>query len=327
MKRNYSADYDIYIPRLKTRDDDTMEIIRPRPDVRFGDWTYEFDSNILAEYGLHKTSFNFFILWNETKDDGPLNQTIWLKRELSVPDSGIINAGTSEFNRKLLSLEPTNAFQAELSFFSKHAIIANFIVVKDMHGRTVLTENENAALEATNGVNGIDHKTVYTYSRFKRLLIERSNGILKIKKKLKYYETDLENCIALTNRITGALFPGDCDMLIFDDECRCRFILEFKKCTPFGETIPIVDQSFLNYYKNDKNKYIRLNILRKYLENTEQRSIPLLNVFYPTTKEQQVKIEAIERNLTPGKTLLYDIESKPSDNQRKLIAQLLEHFE
>ena len=207
------------------------------------------------------------------------------------------------------------------------------IIIKDLQGKRPL-EEENVAIEvfvSPDETKPLSYAQTLTYAQFKQLLIERSNGPVYMGKKgLNYSETDLEKFLAIEN--SGALFPGDCDMLLFDNDYRCRYIVEFKKCTDEGKYC-VQDQTFMNYYdnpeeprKNDKLKYRRLNLLRKHFETIEGYYIPLVNVFYPTTDEQVIKIEFVEEDtfdLCPGRSFVYKLGNNPKENQTALIETIM----
>lgn len=141
---------------------------------------------------------------------------------------------------------------------------------------------------------------IINYEQLKRLLVSYSGRAITMGKPLNYYETELEKILSLDNTGTSAPFPGDCDLLLYDDELKCKAVIEFKKRTSYGASISIADQTILNYMSHDSLKYRRLNILRNYFECHEGSDIPLLVVYYSVANDKdddKIKIEAVSHKL------------------------------
>ena len=144
-----------------------------------------------------------------------------------------------------------------------------------------------------------------------------------IKKALNYYETDLEKYLQENCQRTGALFPGDCDLLLYDERMVCKLIVEFKKTTYMDKT-PIEKQSFLNHMDRDRNKYTRLNILRNYFSEAEGHIIPFVTVFYSVKKEEcKMKLELIAPDLSLERTEVFEIAEHPLENQELLLERMI----
>lgn len=319
MHYDYTDDYVVIIPRLKNKQGKPAQV-----NPKLGDWPYDFDRDALKKYGLHAMAFNFFILWNESKSDGELYDNVWLKRELRICTGNVVNLKDRRFDSKLTRSVPENEMDMYRQFLKVHAMSTSFIVLKDLQEEPI--ENDRVAAEIYVKDDGSFAKRVLSYQEFKELLIERSNGQFRMGKELVYSETELERYLAARSRETGAVFPGDCDMLLYDEQYQCLYILEFKKCTKSGMRIPVEQQSLMRYITKDRSKYMRLNILRLYFEKLEQKEIPLITVFYPTTDETVIKLEAVKNNLTPGLTKVYEMRANPKENSDELLAQIVRNY-
>lgn len=317
----YTVDYEIYVPHLKT-----VGNRRAGYNRLLGDITYHYSQRVLDRFGLYSVNFCFFILWNENKLDGELNREIWLKREISIKANKPINLASNIFDGKFYKNERRDSLARNIHFFHTHGLDCRYMLIKDLHENYELRENDNVAvqIDVEPNTGRLDKKSI-TLEEMNRLLIANSNGEFRNNKPLIWYETDLEHYLSQKSAGTGALFPGDCDMMLYDHCGKCRYIIEFKKCTSSGN-IPVEDQSFLNYINKDRSKYIRLNILRKYFSASEGRSIPLLNIFYPTTEERIIKIEEITLEMTVGLTYILQIDGNAEANQERILSSIIQHF-
>ena len=316
----YTCAYTIWKPHLKNERGQCASY-----NKRLGNFTYQYEEDILKENGLHAVSFNFFVLGNEEKSDGTLNPEIWMKREITIRGNESISVGSKTFDHHFWTSENPKEVQRNLAFFQRHQLHSSYMLIKDLHGEFELSNQSYVAIQIQVDAQNQLKKDIITLDRMEKLLIAHSNGKFRIKKPLSWYETDLEHVLAIRSGETGALFPGDCDMILYDDDFRCRYILEFKKCTERGNVL-VKDQSFLTYIKNDRSKYLRLHILRRHLEKVEGRKIPLITVFYPTTAEDVIKLESIDAQLRPGKAVTYQMEATPRKNQQKLLRKIRENF-
>ena len=142
--------------------------------------------------------------------------------------------------------------------------------------------------------------SIINYDRLKRLLVTYSGRAIRMGKPLNYYETELEKILSMDTTGNSAPFPGDCDLLLYDDNMRCKAVIEFKKRTSYGANISIANQTISNYMSHDRLKYKRLNILRDYLEYHDDSDIPLLVVYYSVANDSddnKIKIEAVSHAL------------------------------
>lgn len=325
-KNSYTNNYDIIKPYLKSN-------ITGRPvkvNSIIGNFEDCFSRDVLEEFNLKSTSFDFFILWNEDKTNGDLNKSLWFKRVIEFDDSSntLININ-NEFIRKLTVCDSEQYIEDNLHFLSKYNLNGYYMIIKDwVINDNFICKNTPIALSLPL-LSPLLKKNlnIMTLEDIEKSLIDNSGGEFSINKPLNYSTTSLEYILAKNSKETGALWPGDCDLIIFDEKYECKMILEFKKCTQYGN-IPIEDQSFDNY-KGDTIKYKRLAILRDYLSELSNDTVPLLTIFYPTTDEKFIKIQSIDgtpSNLYEINNKLLEIPSSKNDVdqfKRHLITELL----
>lgn len=289
--QQYSGDYKIVKPELKSNETGKIST----QNKIFGKIEECFSSQLLQQYDLNSISFDFFINWEKSKLTGQLNPNLWFKRTLVINDNikKYINLKERDvFVSRLVENESFNVMVKKYKFLSKYNLSARYMIIKD---NIDFSKSNNSPIIVSCQLveNGIGEKIeTYTINELNDMLIKNSGGKFTMKKKLTYSETRLEYFLSLNCEDTGALWPGDCDMILFDDEFNCKCILEFKKCTSFGN-VKVEEQSFTTYYSKDKNKYTRIGILRDYLSNLSNETIPYIVVFYPTNEENKLKIQSI----------------------------------
>lgn len=313
----FTKNYRIYTPRLKSTENG-----RPVAyNKKLGDLTYNYNNYLLESFGMHSLSFCFFIYWDETKLNGTFNPNIWIKKEISIPGPYKIDLNDETFQHYFFLSEPPASILSKDRFFEHYRLNWDYMLIKDLHHNWDLNASTKVAIQVHYDPATVTlSKKPLSLSQLEDLLISNSNGKFVMNKTLSYSETDLEYYLAMHSPDTGALFPGDCDMLLYDASYNCRAILEFKKCTRFGN-IPIEEQCFQNY-RHDKNKYVRLNILRNYFSEIDNHQIPLITIFYPTTNENKIKLECITDELQSGPTLIYNIADNEFNNQKLLLEKI-----
>lgn len=322
----YNSNYKVIRPTLKSN----YNNYSPKENPIFGSIENCFTSNILSKHNLNSIKFDFFVIWDKSKKTGCFNNTIWLKRSIALnnPDEdSTINIG--HFRKKLIECETNDYILNSQKFFEKYELNASYMTIKDIPDKSISIckcfnnyENNNLVISCPVSTEfTIKDFKFYNLKELRDELRENSGGTFKMNKPLNYSDTYLEHYLSKTADITGAVWPGDCDLLLYDEYLNCKCILEFKKCTDAGRNIPLLKQSFKNYYNNDKSKYIRLAILREYFSERENREIPLINVFYPTyksTNDNFIKLELINGNhadLSVGKTSTVKIPIDPKENE------------
>lgn len=315
---SYITDYKIYTPQLKSGDRKRISL-----NENLGNITYDYNAGVLKKFGLQSVSFSFFILW-ENGLTGSLNKEIWLKKEISIRCPGSINLNDADtFDRIFFENEPLSFVESKLRFFSYYGLHATYIIIRDLKGVFHLKDGDNVAILVKYDLTmGKFKKTPITLKKLQSILVKYSNRRMRINKPLNYYETDLEKYLQESCERTGALFPGDCDMLLYDCDNICKYIIEFKKTTYYDKT-PIEEQSFLKYMNRDRNKYTRLNILRNYFSDKLGNKVPFVAVFYSLREKNKIKIEFINQQLALENSCVFPISSDPISNQ-ELIIQTIE---
>ena len=114
-QRSYTKNYTIDTPHLKS-----SENKRPRCNPRLGDFTYQYSRRALEAFGFHAVSFCFFILWKKDKTDGDFNRTIWIKREITIHDNGVVNLADPFFDGTFFANENEEQLYRDLDFFRGH---------------------------------------------------------------------------------------------------------------------------------------------------------------------------------------------------------------
>lgn len=275
---------------------------------------------------MNLVSFCFFVKWNKNFSDGVLDNHIWIKKSIHVKDNMIINLSDKIFDEKFYQNEPLNKIRLNHAFFSRYDLNLSYKIIKELDVNKSLLDNQNILVNIECSENMSSNQLIkrpVVYQALKEELLEYTGGPLHMGKKLTYYETDLEKILSSST----VPFPGDCDILLFDNDFNCKCIVEYKKRTN-KDNVMIKDQSFLNYIDKDRIKYIRLNILRKYFENKSNEKIPLIVLFYATTNDsdkRKIKLESISNDLSVADSILFDIENKTvSENQKLLLHHIID---
>lgn len=302
--RVYTNDYELLIPELKSN-----PARKPvRKNVFFGDIEDCFNGELLCEYGLNSISFDFFINWGEKKQSGELVEEVWFKRIMKFhgnEEELCTNLyEPSEFITRLIQLEGIAEIDKKRKFLNSYGLTGKYTIIRDFVDFLTYDEKKYPIL-AMLDLNRLENIKLITLTELKSLLYNNSGGGFNMLKPLYYSNTRLESFLAAPEA-SLAPWPGDCDMILFNDECKCKCIIEFKKHTD-RSTLTMQDQSF-DKYAGDRNKYKRLGILRDYLSSVQNEVIPYIVVFYPTNNEKNIKIQSIEgmyNNLKSSSSELY----------------------
>ncbi len=315
---NYSIDYFIDTPELKSSNNTPVKI-----NPNLGNFTYDFDENVLGEFGLFSTSFCFFILWGQGLT-GVLNRNnIWIKKEITIPQGAIINLRDPLFETKFYEEEPLSSVIRNYNFFEKNGLNASYIVIRNLKGNFAVDPSSSVGFFAR--YDSSNNKLIeepFSLRKLQELLVINSNKRMHINKKLNYYETDLEKLLADTSSDTGALFPGDCDFVLFDENYSCKYIVEFKKTT-FKDNLPLEKQSITNHMDRDRNKFTRINILREYFSEINGATVPFVTVFYSVRETDKIKLELVGSDLTVLNESYAKLSPSIIDNQRKMISEIV----
>lgn len=299
----YTQNYDIYTPVLHNERFQAL-----KTNYRLGDITYNFDSNALRSNGLNALSFCFFVNWNNNYLSGTIDPHIWIKKGLAIHEKKRIDVQEPLLIEKFLSCEPLDAVINKSSFFGRYDLDLSYTIIWKAPLGT-LPDNCNVIIELSYRDSGFQ-KNIINFGQLKNLLLQYSGRSIVMGKPLIYYETELEKILSLNRSGRTAPFPGDCDLLLYDNDFRCRAIIEFKKRTSRGANISIANQTISNYIEKDILKYRRLNLLRNYFEQKDESIIPLLNIFYSVAGDKddnKIKIETISHGLQSGITDYFEL--------------------
>lgn len=324
----FTDDYYIYTPMLHN---EKYRILKCNPLL--GNFTYGLEEDILNQFNLSAISFCFFIKWNNSFSDGEVDKHIWIKKGLHIPNCQNINIGlNSNFTNKFLECESLEKVIKNQNFFSSYGLKQSYAIIKDIdicdfHNVTSTTK---VMIDQRYNLNScLFERKIITFDKLKQILVRNSGRPIKMGKNLNYYETELEKLLSIHYDDNTAPFPGDCDLLLFDDEYKCQCIIEYKKRTDYGSNLTISEQSFMNYINRDRLKYMRLDIIRKYFERQKKHTIPLVIVYYSTANDDElqcIKIEEISHDFTIGKNMVFKIDSNasPANNQLLILNKIMD---
>jgi len=296
----YTTDYEIYNPKLHN-------VIHPNliTNPYLGDISYNLDVNALAKYGLKGVSFCFFVKWNTNFTNGTMNPHIWIKKSLNIRNNGVINLKDRTFTKNFLSCEPITSVKEKTRFFHKNNLDLSYMIVKKVPVNNIPTDDVKVAIEFKYSfIGNLFYPKAISFGELKETINKYSGRSFKMGKPLNYYETELEKILSIDQSGQTAPFPGDCDLLLYDDDMKCKAIIEYKKRTQSGSNISIRNQSIINFRFRDTIKYKRLNILREYLEKQSNSDIPLLVLYYSTANDSdinKIKLESISHDLEAEK--------------------------
>ncbi|CAH0261276.1 hypothetical protein SRABI84_03370 [Peribacillus simplex] len=277
-------------------------------------------------YGL---TFDFFVCWGEGNN---ISNEFWIKRTVDKTafdywpnkDKNTLQNALEQSEGKDF-LERFGAFSASQNIKAKYQLFHDSLKWSDYPAAIITAEVDHSGEVCDTQKNKIE----YIKSEIQRL----SGGEVFVgDKKLTYAQTMLE--CHLTNDDTGAAWPGDVDLLLFNENKQPIAIIEFKKNTfkPGEEKHrPIKDEKLSNYYRSgkaaeDNRKYNRLAILRDFI-NPE---LPFINLYYPTwvspnPAENVIKLEKVTGNV--GALQAIDVKYEPvpynQADKEKVIETLL----
>lgn len=228
--------------------------------------------------GWRLVSFHFFVDWNHT----PLMvaDRIWMTRQLRL-DVGDTLDNIS--NDKILA-----QFYAGTTFEEFAELERIFAPCGQQVSVILLPEipvgdiNDNTPIWAIiRGQNGEPQFGKCPVSHLKARIQHHSGGPVSVGNKGLIYGTSAVEC-ALSR--TNAAFPGDADAVIVDDRDRMRYIIEYKKHTL---DTPISEHLVTKYYPfPDGRKYQRLEALATRYRISQSSHIPLVVLYYSTTKPE-----------------------------------------
>ncbi|MDX4049122.1 hypothetical protein Q6A89_07860 [Aliarcobacter skirrowii] len=254
------------------------------------DW---FSDELLLKYGLKGYNVDFFINWNNYN----ISNEIWIKGIL-VKDKSLSNSieNINDLKSEIDRLWGLDFIKSLSNFFLSLGYV--YLILFDDNSDWKNSENILYKVKIKNDGHGNFSlkKTSITLDCLKNDIRNLSGGVIEIGSKGLFYGTSSLECTLST---TDALYPGDADMILVDDNNTPVAILEFKKHT---KDSPIRNQKLSNYYpRPDKRKYDRLFLLQNELSAIKNKRIPLLVIYYPTKNTHKTwKIEQIEGSMNNG---------------------------
>lgn len=275
-------------------------------------------NNILSTYHLFGISFDFFVNW--TASPPSLTPTIWIKRILLSPHT--YQDLIPVLREQLIIQFSEDYLRRLLLFATKFKLAIQFIIFRDDSDWgndassiliAALTKGENDEL--------ILVSETITITQFKEKIKQHSGGPVSIGSKGLIFGTSNLECFLSK---TDSAYPGDADLVIFNEDIIPKAIIELKKHT---KTTSISDQKLKNYYPTpDGRKYDRLAILKNYFSQ-KGNSVPLIVVYYPTLPAHtEYRIELVHGNISElvtraSKSFLLPLNNSP--DQFKLVAEKL----
>lgn len=251
-------------------------------------------ADVLLPNGYTGISFDFFVNWSTNS----LSNEIWIKR---IIDDKYYwpQTNKSSLEHDLYKCDSQEYIKTLGSFVTQCHLKLNYQLFKESKDwRNNPSDFGTVAIDNKGKVSNVKYQSITDIKNEIQLL---SGGPVRVGGKgLGYSSTTLECFLANEDKLSGAAWPGDVDLLILDKNLIPIAMLEFKKNTirpnsPYGKHIPISEEYLSNYYPNpDKRKYDRLAILRDYLNKHFQKTIPIFNIYFPTWKNSTyMKIEHI----------------------------------
>ena len=239
-----------------------------------------FKTGILRKVGIRSVSFDFFINWS----NNILHKNLWLKRP-TIADIDVHSLTDLQVNESLRE----DKFLELVLFSRKNKFSASAIIYSDYRN----WNDQSHLLHVFWPREAVDNK----YLRIDRVdllyikqqIITNSGGPVRIGSKGLIYGTSRLECFLSQG---DALWPGDADLVLLNNDYSPLAVLEFKKHTK-SSRILFEDQGLGNYYPwPDARKYDRLKLLSNQINSLT--SIPLFVVYYSIeSNEHRVIVEQV----------------------------------
>lgn len=226
-----------------------------------------------------------------------------------ITDSDLTKCSNNEIIDAVMSYETPNKLFNDASFLTKHGLKYSIIIYND--SSIWKLENNLIAVVDCNPSNGsaILSVSIIKQSDFQKRMVDLF-GINRTNKPLIYATTEFEGflsdiSIPGCSREDITLFPGDCDLAVYNVQLNTICVVEFKKHTMSGYG-SIEYQSFLKYFYRDRKKYEQIAKITKKLGNEY-----FYNIIYSTKPDElrKVKIEKVSTNLRLLSSAVYTFNS------------------
>lgn len=236
----------------------------------------------------HKICFHFGC------QDGEEIKHAW---KVLITDSDLRTCTNEDIVDAIYSHESPNKIYNDALFFEKHGLIYSIIIYNDSSNWP--TENNLIYMIDCIPSNGKPNLKVNMVNQkeFQAKLVNYF-GINRTNKPLIYATTEFEGYLSDISvpgcqRDNVTLFPGDCDLVVYNPNHETLCVVEFKKHTMSGYG-SIEYQSFLKYFYKDRKKYEQIASITKRLGNSY-----FYNIIYSTKPDElkKVKIEKVSTSL------------------------------
>lgn len=257
-----------------------------------GDPMQWFDTEYFRNESLYSTTFDFFINWS----NNTFQPIAWVKR---VIYSGF-TIEPNEIMDSIIKCDGKDKFETVKNFCYKNDINLSYILIPEILTDAWIDNNNKVILfdvkkfEENNGANPVSPMSVkeligliHSYKVDYKSVRMDSEG-------LKLSTTSLEYFLSMWNNKIGykgdAIYPGDADIILFDEDYCPKAIIEIKKHSigsvkRYASTIE--EENISLYVKGDKLKYQSLDILQRHW------NCDFYMLFYPTTSETSIKIQKV----------------------------------
>lgn len=242
-----------------------------------------FTNEILSEFSYFGLlSFDFFVNWKTME----ISNEFWIKR--IIPRDFVLPNTSNEYIQGLIyDCDGESEVKLVSRFLNGNL---KYKLFRECNNWRAHPNNPKPILDVSINRNGVVEKVDrISLESLKNDIKCLSGGAVKIGSKgLIYGYTTLECHLSATD----AVWPGDVDLMIIDDEYKPKAIIEFKKHT---KREPIENYKFNRYYPHpDGRKYDRLAILKESMEKRLDQTIPLIVLYYPTESEiEEIIIEEV----------------------------------
>ena len=232
-----------------------------------------FTKENLAQLGYKSFTFDFFVNWEKNI----FIKTLWFKRFININISELIKDPNwkSVITKSLIDADGSAYLNDIYNFCNLHHLTADFVIFNEDNW-----SKEDPIIYARLKGDNLDLKVIYIED-LKGKISFATGRPFKIGKKGLFYSTSKLECHLSTS---DTPYPGDADLILTDKNYNIIALVEFKK---HNLNTFISEQKLSNYYpRPDGVKYRRLDMLRKYLTNTN-----LFTLYYTTDSRNITKIE------------------------------------
>lgn len=226
-----------------------------------------------------------------------------------ITDDDLSNCTPEEVADAVFSYETPNKLMNDASFLAVHGLAYSIVIYNDSSIWNL--ENNVICIVDCVPIDGTIQLNVSFVNQvdFQARMVELF-GINRTNKPLIYATTEFEGYLSDVSvpgcpREDITLFPGDCDLAVYNAQLNTICVVEFKKHTMSGYG-SIEYQSFLKYFYKDRKKYEQIAKITRKLGNEF-----FYNIIYSTKPDElrKVKIEKVSTNLRLLSSAVYTFNS------------------